>query len=59
MREIGRNSGGLVQYIGDIAKSIGLEANLNIERGEEPPWGFWLSDTLIFQNVIMILISFL
>jgi len=51
MQEVGKQTTGLKKIIGDWAKNKGLDGGYKLQRGEDVPWGWWLANTLVFENV--------
>ena len=57
MKEVGKNTTGIMKTVADYAKWIGLEGNRNIEQGKPVPWGWWLANTVVFANVLDLFFS--
>jgi len=51
MQEVGKETTGWKKNIAEWAKNKGLEGNYNQQKGHDVPWGWWLANTLVFDNV--------
>jgi long-chain-fatty-acid--CoA ligase ACSBG len=51
MRAVGRSNTGVKKMIGDWAKGVGATGNRSLQKGGAVPWGWWLANTLVFENV--------
>jgi len=49
--QIGKSKGAIVQFISSQAKAIGLKGSYASIKGEALPWGWWLANKLVFENI--------
>lgn len=51
MQSVGAKTTGLKKSIAEWAKEKGFEGGMNIQKGEDTPFGFWLAEKLVFNKV--------
>lgn len=51
MRAVGAANTGIKKSLGDWAKKVGLEGNLNRLEGKDVPWGWAVANKVVFANV--------
>jgi len=51
MKHVSQNTPAIMRAVADFAKEVGFEGNKKIEEGQNLPWGWWLSNVLVFKNI--------
>ncbi|XP_035699558.1 long-chain-fatty-acid--CoA ligase ACSBG2-like isoform X1 [Branchiostoma floridae] len=51
LQAIGRESRGMKKKLATWAKGVGLAGNMNIMKGQSPPWGWTVANAVVFRTI--------